>query len=82
MASFIHLFSKKTERLAIYTIIILSLLTTSLTLVGCVKKVRYGQYVIKYGKKNLYSIANKKGEVKANKNSYINTNISSVSWDD
>ena len=78
MASFIHLFSKKTERLAIYTIIILSLLTTSLTLVGCVKKVRYGQYVIKYGKKNLYSIANKKGEVKANKNSYINTNISSV----
>ena len=51
----------------------------SLLCVACVKKVRRGQYVIKRSNKGYYSIANKKGEVKANSKSYINTNISSVS---
>lgn len=40
---------------------------------------KQGQYVVKGLKKGYYTIANKKGEVKANSKAYINTNISSVS---
>lgn len=56
------------------------LLTIFGSFTSCTKQIiRKGQYVRKNVKKGYYVIANNKSEVKANKNSYINTNISSVS---
>ena len=66
---------KPTRNITFFSLFLSSILTFS----SCTKNVNFGSNKRQQLKKGKYYISNKKNEKKANSNSYINTNVSSVS---
>jgi membrane-bound lytic murein transglycosylase A len=57
---------------------LLLIFSVAIVVASCHKVIRHRSYIIKVGKKGYYSIANRAKGVKADIQSYVNTNISSV----